>query len=108
MGFAMSGDLILLGIVIAASSGLTGLCFERTSTCGQWLTTALATIGAAIGLAGVAAFWVTSDSSPIVQAWAIPGGEFSIAVDGLSAAQNRRYDTQAVKIEPILLVFLNL
>lgn len=81
----MSENSILLGIVITASSGLAGLCFGRTSIRGQWLTTALATIGAAIGLAGVAAFWVTGDSSSIVRAWAIPGGEFSIAVDGLSA-----------------------
>ena len=40
---------------------------------------------ALIGLAGVAAFWITGDSSPIVRAWAIPGGEFSVAMDGLSA-----------------------
>ncbi len=85
MGFAVSENLVLLGIVTTASSGLAGLCFRRTSMRGQWLTTALATIGAAIGLAGIAAFWVTGDSSPIVQAWAIPGGEFSVAVDGLSA-----------------------
>ena len=81
----MSENLILLGIVITASSGLAGLCFGRTSMRGQWLTTALAAIGAAIGLAGIAAFWITGESQPIVRPWSIPGGEFSIAVDGLSA-----------------------
>ena len=81
----MSENLVLLGIVATASSGLAGLCFGRTSMRGQWLTTALAALGALIGLAGVAAFWITGDSSPIVRAWAIPGGEFSVAMDGLSA-----------------------
>ena len=52
---------------------------------GQWLTTALAALGAVIGLAGIAAFWITGESQPIVWPWSIPGGEFSIAVDGLSA-----------------------
>lgn len=81
----MSESLVLLGIVIAAASGVLGLPLSRTSMIGQWLTTVLAVLGAAVGLAGVGAFWATGVSEPIVWRWPIPGAEFSVAVDGLSA-----------------------
>jgi hydrogenase-4 component B len=42
-------------------------------------------IGAGLGLTGLGWFWATGDSQPIVQAWSIPGAEFHVAVDGLSA-----------------------
>ena len=52
---------------------------------GQWVTTLLAVLGAGLGLGGVGWFWATGDSQPIVLPWSIPGAEFSVAVDGLSA-----------------------
>ena len=52
---------------------------------GQWVTTLLAVLGAGLGLAGVGSFWATGDSQPIVLPWSLPGAEFSVAVDGLSA-----------------------
>ena len=52
---------------------------------GQWVTTLLAVLGAGLGLAGVGSFWATGDSQPIVLPWAIPGAEFSVGIDGLSA-----------------------
>ena len=52
-GCVMSEMLVLLGIVIAASSGLPGLFLGRTSMGGQWVTTLLAVLGAALGLGGV-------------------------------------------------------
>jgi hydrogenase-4 component B len=81
----MSEPLVLLGIVLAALSGLPGLLLGRTAPAGQWLATGLVALGAGSGLAGVGIFWATGDSESIVWAWSIPGGEFRIAVDGLSA-----------------------
>lgn len=81
----MSERLVLLGSLIAASSGIPGLFVDRRSNVGQWLSVLLAVIASACGLIGVAVFWVTGISEPIVRPWAIPGGEFHVAMDALSA-----------------------
>jgi len=81
----MSESLVLLGIIIAASSGVPGLLLRRTSMSGQWVTTFLAVLGAALGLGGVVWFWATGESHLIVLQWSLPGAEFSVAIDGLSA-----------------------
>jgi hydrogenase-4 component B len=81
----MSEWLILWGLVIAGVSGVPGLFASRTSVAGQRVTTFLAACGTTLGLAGIVWFWATGDSEPIVQPWSIPGAEFSVAVDGLSA-----------------------
>jgi len=81
----MSEQFVLLGIILVAASGVPGLLLSRFSTTGQWVTTVLAVIGAGLGLIGVGVFWVTGDSQPIVRPWAIPGGEFHVALGGLSA-----------------------
>jgi hydrogenase-4 component B len=81
----MSESLVLLGIIIAASSGLPGLLLGRASMSGQWVATLLAVLGAALGLAGAGSFWATGESQPIVRPWSIPGAEFNVAMDGLSA-----------------------
>jgi hydrogenase-4 component B len=81
----MSEQFVLLGIIVVAASGVPGLLLSRGSTTGQWVTTVLAVIGAGLGLIGVGMFWVTGNSQPIVQPWAIPGGEFHVALGGLSA-----------------------
>ena len=52
---------------------------------GQWVTTLLAVLGPGLGLGGVGTFWATGDSQPIVLPWSIPGAEFSVGIDGLSA-----------------------
>jgi hydrogenase-4 component B len=77
--------LTLLGIGVAALSGLPGLFMARTAMSGQRLTTLLAVLGAGLGLAGVGCFWVTGESQPLVLAWSVPGAEFNVAMDGLSA-----------------------
>jgi hydrogenase-4 component B len=92
----VSEALVLLGIVLAASSGVPGLLFGRTSMSGQRLAAALAVLGSALGLGGVGWFWATGESQPIVLAWSVAGAEFSVAVDGLSA----------VFLAPIFLVSL--
>ena len=73
---SMSESLVLLGIIIAASSGLPGLLLGRTSMSGQWVTTLLAVLGAGLGLGGVGWFWATGESQPIVLPWSLPGAEF--------------------------------
>ena len=84
-GVVMSERLVILGIILVAASGVPGLLLSRRSMIGQRATTLLAVIGAAIGLSGVGVFWMTGDSRPIVWPWSIPGGEFHVAVGGLSA-----------------------
>src|SRR3954454_15783363 len=81
----MCESLVLLGIVVVASSGLPGLLFGRRARSGQWLTTLLAVSGSGLGLAGAGWFWATGDSRPVVRPWPLPGAEFRVAVDGLSA-----------------------
>jgi len=81
----MSELLVLWGLVIVAASGVPGLFLGRHSMSAQWVTTLLAILGAGLGLGGVGTFWVTGDSQPILRPWLIPGAEFSVAMDGLSA-----------------------
>ncbi len=81
----MSELLVLLGILLVGISGVPGLLLSRQATTGQWLTTLLALAGTGLGLAGVGAFWLSGQSHPIVQPWSVPGGEFAVAIDGLSA-----------------------
>ena len=75
-GQFMSESLVLLGIIIAATSGLAGLLWGRTSMAGQWVATLLAVLGAGLGLGGIGTFWLTGDSQPIVLPWSLPGAEF--------------------------------
>ena len=81
----MSEQFVLLAIVIAATSGMPGLFASRSSNAGQWLSVLLIIIASACGLCGVGIFWATGISAPIVRPWAIPGAEFHVAMDGLSA-----------------------
>jgi hydrogenase-4 component B len=81
----MSEILVLLAIVLVASTGLPGLFFGRTSMHGQWLATVTAVLGSALGLAGVACFWAGGPSQVIAWEWPLPGAEFRVALDGLSA-----------------------
>jgi hydrogenase-4 component B len=83
--YVMSESLILWGLVIAGVSGIPGVFAGRTSMIGQWVTTLLAGLGTNLGLAGLVWFWATGDSQPIEWPWLIPGAEFSVALDGLSA-----------------------
>src|SRR5438105_149898 len=81
----MSETLVLLAILLAAVSGVPGLFASRTSMAGQWLSILFAVPAALLGLAGVALFWADGVSHPIVRPWALPGAEFRVAMDGLSA-----------------------
>jgi len=82
----VSGQLVLWGVGLAAVSGLPGLFFGRHTQAGQWLATLLAAAATASGLAGSVVFWLHQDTRPITVAWhGVPGAEFAVAVDGLSA-----------------------
>lgn len=82
----MSERLVLLGIVIAAATGVPGLLVDRHSIFGQWMSTVLAVAASSVGLAGIGAFWFFGDSQAIVRTWPlVSGAPFSVALDGLSA-----------------------
>ena len=81
----MSEVLLLLAIVAVALSGFPGLVLRRTSMAGQWMAMLLVALGTSLGLVGLVIFWATGDSTPIVMSWPLPGAEFHVAVDGLSA-----------------------
>ena len=81
----MSEQLVLAAIAIVAASGMVGLLFSRHSAAGQYVATALASAGSVIGIGGLIAFWMQSSSRTITYPWSVPGGEFAVGVDGLSA-----------------------
>lgn len=82
----MSEQLVLAAIALVAASGVVGLAFSRSSSAGQYVATAsIASVGSVVGMAGLIAFWMFSSSRPIDHNWSVPGGEFAVAVDGLSA-----------------------
>jgi hydrogenase-4 component B len=81
----MSVSLVLLGIGIIAASGVPGLFQRRNSTGGQWISTALAVCGSLLGLGGAGLYGATGESASIVIPWQIPGAEFNVALDGISA-----------------------
>ena len=87
---------LLLAIVLIALSGVPGLFMGRNTLRGQWLATLLAVPGSALGLACVERFWATGENQSLVLPWALPGAEFNMAIDGLSA----------IFLVPILLISL--
>ncbi len=78
-------ELILIGIVLAAVSGVPGLCLSRRSLHGQRLSIVILTLGSGLGLTGVGLFWAGRGNQSIDLPWPLPGAAFSVAVDGLSA-----------------------
>src|SRR6266851_8791288 len=89
-------SLLLLAVALTAASGVPGLLGNRQSNVGQWFSALLALIGGSLGIAGI--FWLASSGNPteLRLPWSIPGGEFHVALDGLSA----------VFLLPIFLIFL--
>ena len=77
--------LLLLAIALIALSGIPGLVLGRNTMLGQWVATLLVVLGSALGLVSVGLFWATEESQSVVLPWALPGAEFDVAIDGLSA-----------------------
>lgn len=81
----MSECLVLTAISVIAFSGVPGLLLSRNSAVGQWLAAVLAVGGALLGIVGTLQYAALGESEPISLHWAVPGGEFAVAVDGISA-----------------------
>ena len=81
-GFA---SLLLIGMVLAATSGIPGLFAGRRSLIGQWITTALAVGGS---LCGLWATWNAIQAPPTTilrLPSPIAGAEFVLATDAISS-----------------------
>ena len=81
----MSERLVLLGIGLAAVSGVPGLFLSRSAVMGQRVAALLVAAAALIGLAGLGVFWSVGPQEPLVLPWTMVGAEVSLAVDGLTA-----------------------
>src|SRR5262249_20598321 len=81
----MSEQLVLLACAVTACSGVPGLFLGRHSTVAHWLEVMLAVTGSVLGIFG-AMKALAGDSTAINLPWAVPGGEFAVAVDGISVA----------------------
>jgi len=82
----MSVALLLLATGTIAISGVPGLFLDRRWALGQWIAMAMNVLGSAIGAAGLilhAAGDGTVDS--IAVSWSLPWGQFSAAIDAISA-----------------------
>jgi hydrogenase-4 component B len=80
----MSLSLLLAGVVLLAVSGVPGLFLRRTSAAGQWLAAVLMCAGGLLGCAGALAASFAPETPALDRPWAVPGGAFAVAVDGLS------------------------
>lgn len=81
----MSESLLIIAIALVGLSGVPGLLFRRSSTFGQQVANAMLLAGAAVGAIGIGLFWSFGVSNPILRPWPIPGGEFYVKIDGISA-----------------------
>jgi hydrogenase-4 component B len=81
----MSEGLVLVGLAACAVSGVPGLLCARSTCVGQWITTLILLTGCGLGLTGAGVFWWGANSEELLWRWAIPGGEFRVQMDGLSA-----------------------
>jgi hydrogenase-4 component B len=80
----MNERLVLIAIGVIALSGVPGLFLSRQSAEGQRVATLLSILGAALGILATLRFTVTGESHPISWKWAVPGGDFAIALDGIA------------------------
>ncbi|HEV3446538.1 MAG TPA: proton-conducting transporter membrane subunit [Gemmataceae bacterium] len=77
--------LLLLAIAGLALSGVPGLLFQRRSNAGQLLGVLLAVAGNALGLTASLAWFFGGEAEELVVPWSVPGGEFRVGLDGVSA-----------------------
>jgi hydrogenase-4 component B len=77
--------LLLAAVVLSAVSGVPGLVLGRRSGLGQWVAAGLSVLGGGLGIAGTLLVLAPSAVRELRLPWDVPGGEFHLAVDGLSA-----------------------
>jgi hydrogenase-4 component B len=76
--------LLLIGVALTAVSGIPGLLLSRRSGPGQWLAALLSVAGGGLGIAGTLLCVDPDADREWRLPWSVPGGEFHVAVDGLS------------------------
>jgi hydrogenase-4 component B len=76
--------LALTGVVLAASSGVPGLFFDRRSPAGERIAAALIALGAAAGIGG-AALALAWPGDGLRLRWSVPGGELHVQLDAIAA-----------------------
>jgi hydrogenase-4 component B len=81
----MSEAAVLAGVAILGLSGVPGLFLSRQSNTGQWVSILLAVAGASLGLVGVGLDWWSGEGWQDARPWSVPGAEFAVALDGISA-----------------------
>src|SRR5207244_13567198 len=76
--------LFLVAIAVVALSGVPGLFFDRRSNFGQALSAFVAVAGNGLGLAATVAWFYLGEPAGLALPLSVPGGEFRVAVDGVS------------------------
>jgi hydrogenase-4 component B len=84
MDSVMSESQVLIAIAAIALSGVPGLVLSRQAATGQLVATLLAVIGGTLGILAAVSFTLSGVSHPISWKWAVPGGEFAVALDGIA------------------------
>ncbi len=80
----MSEWLVIAGVVLAAASGVPSVFERRDGHRGERAAVVLMVLAAICGITG-AALAITRPSAGIELGWSVPGGRFSLRVDGISA-----------------------
>jgi len=81
----VSATLVVAAALLAALSGAPPLLSRRGSARADTRAAALSIAASLVGLAGVGLSVAGRGGAPLRLAWALPGGAFHVAVDGLSA-----------------------
>jgi hydrogenase-4 component B len=77
--------MLVISVVVIASSGAPGLLLSRRNVLGQWVATVLNLIGALLGgVALVFHYRHPEASSPIALRWGLPLGRLAIGLDDLN------------------------
>jgi hydrogenase-4 component B len=78
--------LVVIGIALAAASGVPGLAMDPRGRAGERLACALIVLGAVCAITGATRALVAPETAePIRIAWSVPAGAFHVEVDALSA-----------------------
>jgi hydrogenase-4 component B len=80
-----SHELVLSGVLLSAASGLAAVLLPVRSAVGQWLAAVFNVVGCGCGLGGVVAFFLRGPAAPLRFPSPVPGFQFTVAMDGLSA-----------------------
>jgi hydrogenase-4 component B len=81
----MTAWLVVAAVVLVGTSGVPGLLLGKQSTAGERVATMLLVAGSGCGIAGALLAVCGAPSAGLDLPWHVPGGAFSIAIDGISA-----------------------